>query len=265
MQIAARVGPDHALAPLQSLPVPCRTSAAQEPEDSWECERSVAAHHGSNGVRQLHGLELAHAEGGRAAHHLGVLLQQRLQIAAGQGLRSHASYQHCNCAAPPTASGLPQRHHSTACSTHHPTMGTPLPPSQDVPCCRTNTPSITAKSPVASQFCHCCLELHPILGRSRLLTDGREGKLAMLRPADWYFWRSAAVKGVLELLNMFARFCKFTACESLLLPCMLAKGDGRPGACTPQTGVTADKAIAINGLLSDASCMPISDDDHHDS
>ena len=73
--------------------------------------------------------------------------------------------------------------------------------------------------------------LYHLDGTSKLLTEGREGKLAMLRPADWYFWRSAAVKGVLELLNMFARFCKFMACESLLLPCMLANGDGRPGAC----------------------------------
>jgi len=65
-----------------------------------------------------------------------------------------------------------------------------------------------------------------------VLTDGREGKLAMWRPADWYFWRSAAVRGVLELLNMLARFCRFMVCASLLLPCMLAKGEGRPGACS---------------------------------
>ena len=53
----------------------------------------------------------------------------------------------------------------------------------------------------------------------------------MLRPADWYFCRSAAVSGVLELLNMLARFCRLMFCPSLALPCMLANGDGLPGAC----------------------------------
>ena len=47
-------------------------------------------HHSSDGVWELHGLQLAHAEGGGAAHHLRVLLQQRLQVAAGQRLRAAA-------------------------------------------------------------------------------------------------------------------------------------------------------------------------------
>ena len=53
---------------------------------------AVRAHHGGDGVGQLHGLELGHAEGGRArharAHHLRVLLQQRLQVPARQRLRT---------------------------------------------------------------------------------------------------------------------------------------------------------------------------------
>ena len=47
-------------------------------------------HHGSDGIGELHGLQLAHAKGGRAAHHLRVLLQQRLQVPAGQRLRAAA-------------------------------------------------------------------------------------------------------------------------------------------------------------------------------
>ena len=164
------------------------------------------------------------------------------------------------CFSPPSTPA-----HSVACNTHQYDMGTSSPPGrEDVPCSRNISPSIIAKALVTCQLSHCCLPLHPRLGCSRLLTEGRDGKLAMLRPADWYFCRSAAVKGVLELLNMFARFCKLTACESLLLPCMLANGDGRPGACAPQAELTSDTAVATIGLHRDASCMPVSDDDYRD-
>ena len=48
------------------------------------------AHHGSDRIGQLHGLQLGHAEGGRAAHdHLWVRLQQCLQVPARQRLRVH--------------------------------------------------------------------------------------------------------------------------------------------------------------------------------
>ena len=50
----------------------------------YKCKRWT--HHSSNSVRELHGLQLAHAKGWCAAHHLWVLLQQRLQVATGQRL-----------------------------------------------------------------------------------------------------------------------------------------------------------------------------------
>lgn len=63
-------------------------------------------------------------------------------------------------------------------------------------------------------------------------TEGSEGKLARLRPADWYFCRSAVVSGVLP--NMLAMLCRLICCgiasaawPTFALLCA-AKGDGRP-------------------------------------
>ncbi len=55
-----------------------------------------------------------------------------------------------------------------------------------------------------------------------------------MRPADWYFCRSAAVSGVLELPNMLAMLCKLicwgrgsAAWPTFALLCA-ANGEGRP-------------------------------------